>query len=168
MKSLIFVNIELETSVIHQNKAEFMQKFTSWQKNMLFFRESWLFKGGWNFTPPRALVYKKYVGPRRVNTYRHRKYCTYIRICQRVYVLSRKNLSKWYARVWYLIKIKPPPQSLQIEGLPIQPDSRKANTPEASVPHKKEVTLILCIPSICKPGRLRIEMEYYVNGVVCE
>ena len=46
MKLLTFVNYELETSAIHQNKAEFMQKFTSWQKNMLFFNESWLFKGG--------------------------------------------------------------------------------------------------------------------------
>ena len=61
--------IKQETNIMHQNKAESMQKFTPWQKNMLFVRESWLFKGGWNFTPPRALVYKKYVGPRRVNMY---------------------------------------------------------------------------------------------------
>ena len=66
MKLLEFVKIELEKSVIHQNKAEFMQKFTSWQKSMPFVIESWLFKGGLNFTPPQALVYKKYVGPRRV------------------------------------------------------------------------------------------------------
>ena len=36
MKLLKFVNIELEPSAKHQNNAEYLQKFTSWWKNMLF------------------------------------------------------------------------------------------------------------------------------------
>ena len=36
MKFLKFIKIELETSAIHQNKAESMQNFTSWGKEYDF------------------------------------------------------------------------------------------------------------------------------------
>ena len=51
MKLLIFVNIELETSVIHQNKAEFMQKFTSSQKNCFSLEKVDFLRGG-EISPP--------------------------------------------------------------------------------------------------------------------
>ena len=47
-----FVKIELNSSVICQNKAELMQKFTTWQEITKFFTEKYGFLGGEKYFPP--------------------------------------------------------------------------------------------------------------------
>ena len=66
MKFLKFIKIELETSVMHQNWAKFMQNLTSWWQNMIFYQKKLILKGGSNLTPPRYTSIKIDVGIRRV------------------------------------------------------------------------------------------------------
>ena len=62
-----YVKIELNLSVIHQNKAELMQKFTTWWKKLIFCGKTWYSKGGCFSTPPWYLSIKIDVGIKRVN-----------------------------------------------------------------------------------------------------
>ena len=111
MKFLKFIKIELETSVMHENWAKFMQNLTSWWQNMIFYQKKLILKGGSNLTPPRYTSIKIDVGIRRVkNCLGHHHQSNSYNLCKFQFCHILTNFSIFLRTVWaitIIIKVIP-------------------------------------------------------------